>query len=80
MQAEKSEIYGHLVRQCRMLRMSSDVNRARAALDVEQELGSLMDRLGLPMPESPVPVRSGRRRRPTPVTTPQPAAVTGGAE
>jgi hypothetical protein len=69
----KAEIYGQLVRQCRVLRMSPDVDRARAALDVEQELVKTMSALGLPLPEQPMAARRGRRPRQ------QAALVSGGA-
>jgi hypothetical protein len=76
----KVEVYAMLVRQCRLMRMAPDVDRARASLDVEQELVGLMLEQGMAMPETPVRGRTGRRRRPAPTPTPEPAAVTGGAE
>jgi len=70
----KAEIYAVLVRQCRMYRMSPDVDRARAALDVEQELVGAMASLGLPVPEQAPVARRGRRPRQ------QAAVVAGGAQ
>jgi hypothetical protein len=59
----KTQIYGALIRQCRMMRMSPDVEMARAALDVEQELVGVVRAAGLPLPEPAAPVRRRRNRR-----------------
>ena len=71
----KAEIYAQLVRQCRVLRMAPDVERARAALDVEQELVGQMRTQGLQLPDGALPVVRRRNRR-SAVTA---AVVAGGA-
>ena len=63
MQSATSEIYGLLVRQCRMYRRSPDIERARAALDIEQELVRRMEELGIPTVPPPDNSRRRRRRR-----------------
>lgn len=68
----KAELYGVLIRQCRMMRMSADVDRARAALDVEQEISVLMRQAGVEVPE---PATTRRRRR-----TAQPVVAVVAAE
>ena len=57
------EVYAHLVKQCRMLRMAPNVDKARAALDVEQQLMRLMKTQGLSLPDSPAPAVRRRNRR-----------------
>lgn len=73
----KAHVFAHLLRQCRMLRMSMDVDVARAALDVEQDLVGQMRSQGLQLPDAPAPaVRRRNRRSAVTVAT---AAVAGGA-
>jgi hypothetical protein len=74
MQADVA-VYAHLVKQCRMLRMSEDVDKARAALDAEQELVRILGKRGLQLPDGALPVVRRRNRR-SAVTA---AVVAGGA-
>jgi hypothetical protein len=76
----KTEIFAALLRSCRMLRMANDVDRARAALDVEQDILGLMHRQGLKLPDVSSPVVRRRNRR-SAVTLPDSITATtaGGA-
>ena len=49
-----------LIRHCRMLRMSSDVGRVRAVLDVEEDLGRRLRAAGGELPDLLPPKRQGR--------------------
>lgn len=71
----KTEIFAQLIRQCRMLRMAQDVDRARAALDVEQDLVDLMRTKGLQLPDGAVAIVRRRRNR---RSSAEVAAVTAG--
>ena len=73
----KTDVFATLIRQCRLMRHVPDVERARAALDVEQDLVQLMRSQGLQLPDAPAPaVRRRNRRSAVTVAT---AAVAGGA-
>lgn len=70
----KADVFANLIRTCRMMRMAPDVSRARAALDVEQDLMELMRKQGLALPEPATPTRRRRNRR----SSAEIAAVTAG--
>lgn len=72
----KTDVFANLIRQCRVMRHAPDVERARAALDVEQDLVQLMRSQGLQLPDAPAPVVRRRNRRTAVTAT---AAVAGGA-
>jgi hypothetical protein len=57
------DVYETLIRTCRMLRQSSDVERVRAVLDVEDELAKKLVAAGGTVPPTASELHPGRAVR-----------------